>query len=145
MRVRRRAAAEETQRLACGDGVPGTRRDEDRVSTCDLAGLAIDLDHARAFQDEVKLFRCLVVVPLGGTSGGHLRLCEALLLHGSVRPIENAADGGAILGDEGDLFGELDNGHVVGLRAVCRGDEQNPPALNRREVSRVCSPAFTLS
>ena len=69
MRIRRRAAADKAEVVSGGDLVPRTGGDKHRIVFLDVAGIAIDLHNAVAFEDEVKLLGQLVVVPLRGTAG----------------------------------------------------------------------------
>ena len=109
--VGRRAAAEEAERFARGDGVPCARRNEDGIAVADGACGAVDLHFARAFEDEIKLLREPVVMPLRGRAGGHAGLGERLLFYGRIGAVEDAADGRAVLGGEGFLVGEVEHGH----------------------------------
>ncbi len=52
-----------------------------------------------------------MVVALTDLSLGHGGFGQRLVLHGGVGAIEQAADGGAVFGDEGYLSGELIYGH----------------------------------
>lgn len=112
MRVRRGAAAEEAQRFRSHDGVPCAGRDEDGIAGHDRARFAVDLHRPAAFEDEVKLLRQPVVMPLRGAARRDARFGEALVLHGRIRAVEEAADGGAVLGGEGRLVGEWEHGHA---------------------------------
>ena len=109
MRIGWGAAAEKAQRFAGGDGVPGTRRDEDGIAGADGARLAVDLHFALALEDEIKLLCEPVVMPLRGRAGGDLRLGEALLFDRGIGAVEDAADGRAVLGGEGFLVGEAEH------------------------------------
>ena len=48
---------------------------------------------ARAFEDEIKLLRDLVIVPLCPASCRNARFRKALVLDGRIRAIENGAFG----------------------------------------------------
>jgi hypothetical protein len=63
MRIRRRAAAEKAQWLCSHDRVPRARGDEDRIARADPTMFAVQLYLARAFEDEIKLLRDLVIMP----------------------------------------------------------------------------------
>lgn len=118
MRVRRCTAAEETEGLVGGDLMPGTRWDEDGIARGNGLFLAVDLHRAGAFEDEVEFLAELVVVTLGGLADRHGGFGQALVLHGGIRAVEDAADGAAVLGSEGSLGGKRVDGHVwtvVGL------------------------------
>ena len=54
---------------------------------------AIEFYLARAFEDEIKLLRDLVIVPLCPASCGDARFRKALVLDGRIRAIENGAFG----------------------------------------------------
>ncbi len=101
--------------------MPSSGWDQDGIAGRDEALFAIDLHGALTFQDKIKLLAELVVVALSGTADGDGGLGEALVLHGSVRAVEKAADGAAVLGGEGFLLGKRVDGHagtVVGLQEV---------------------------
>ncbi len=112
MRIRRGAAAEEAEGLGGRDLVPGAGRNENGITWADGSCFAIDLHGALAFEDEVKLLTELVVMTFGGLADGNRGLCEALVLHGRVGAVEDAADGAAVLGGEGFLRGKLVDDHV---------------------------------
>ena len=92
VRVRRRAAAEKAQWFCSHDGVPRAWRDEDRIASPDLATFTVELYLARAFEDEIKFLRDLVIVPLCPASRGDARFSKALHLNGGIRAIENRTD-----------------------------------------------------
>ena len=50
---------------------------------------AVELYLACAFEDEIKLFRDLVVVPFCPAADGDVRFCQALVLYGRIRAIED--------------------------------------------------------
>ena len=72
--------------------MPRTGRDEDRIARADRSTFAVEFYLARAFEDEIKLLRDLVIVPLCPASCGDARFCKALVLDGSIRAIENRTD-----------------------------------------------------
>src|SRR5215475_7613225 len=78
--VRRRAHAQDAEltRPVVLERVPGAGRDEDRVARADAAGLAVDLELARALRDEVDLLGSRVVMPLCRLPRLEQRLGEAL-------------------------------------------------------------------
>src|SRR5690348_11520726 len=78
--VRRRAAAEDAElgRAVVLELMPRARRDENRVAGADGAGVAVDLNAAGPFDDEVDLFRRAVVMPLRRLVRLERRLGEAL-------------------------------------------------------------------
>src|SRR5947209_2021216 len=80
--VRRRAAAEDAQ-LAVAvvlERVPGARRDQGGVPRAHAPPLAVDLQLAGAFQDEVDLLGGAVVVACRRLARLERRLREALVL-----------------------------------------------------------------
>ena len=54
---------------------------------------AVEFYLARAFEDEIKLLRDLVIVPLCPGSCGDARFRKALVSDGRIRAIENGAFG----------------------------------------------------
>lgn len=92
--------------------MPGVWGNEDGVAGADSAGVAVDLHGPLPFENEVKLLAELVVVALGRLTDRHGGFGEALVLHRSVGPIQDAADGATILGGEGILCGKLVDGHT---------------------------------
>ena len=89
MRVRRRAAAEKAQRLDSHDRVPRAWRDEDRIAPPDRVTFAVELYLARAFENEIKFLRHLVIVPLCPAACLDVRFRKALVLNGRIRAIED--------------------------------------------------------
>jgi hypothetical protein len=75
--------------------VPRAGRDEDRIARADHSTFAIEFYLAPAFEDEIKLLRDLVIMPLCPASGGDARFRKALVLDGRIRAIENGAFGKA--------------------------------------------------
>ena len=73
--------------------MPRAGRDEDRIARADHLTFAIEFYLARAFEDEIKLLRDLVIMPLCPASRGDARFRKALVLDGRVRTIENGAVG----------------------------------------------------
>lgn len=98
--------------------MPSTGWDEDGIAGGHRALFAVDLHHAVAFEDEVKLFTELVVVSLGRLADGDGGFGEALVRHWRIRAVEDAANGAAVLGGKGGLLGEGVDGHA--LRQVIR-------------------------
>ena len=92
--------------------MPGTRRDENGVSGGDFADFPPDLQGPLPFEDEVEFFAELVVMTLGRLPDGDDGFGEALVPHGGVRAIQDAADGAAVLGGEGCLRGKRVDGHA---------------------------------
>ncbi len=85
--VRRRAAAEETERPVGrgADLVPGSRRNQDRVAGRDPRALAVHLHLADPLEQEVHLLGLSVVVALRGLPGVERRLGQALITDGRRR------------------------------------------------------------
>jgi hypothetical protein len=129
MRIRRRAAAEETQWFMRSNLMPGAAGDEDGVAHCDFARFTIEFHQAAAFKDEVELLRKFVEMPLGGGAGGEAGLSQALQFHWGVRAVKDAPDGGAILGCEWLLGGKRVDCHGgCGIvRAPCVSRKQQRP------------------
>ena len=76
--------------------MPRAGRDEDRVARADHSTFAIEVYLARAFEDEIKLLRDLVIMPLCLASRGDARFRNALVLDGRIRAIENRTDSRAV-------------------------------------------------
>ena len=72
--------------------MPRAGRDEDRIARADPATFAVEFYLARAFEDEIKLLRDFVIVPLCPASCGDVRFRKALVLDGRIRAIENRTD-----------------------------------------------------
>ena len=53
--------------------MPRAGRDEDRIARADHSTFAIEFYFARAFKDEIKLLRDLVIMPLCPASCGDAR------------------------------------------------------------------------
>jgi hypothetical protein len=109
--------------------MPGVRWNQDGIAGADVAGITVDLHGSLPFEDEVELFAELVVVALGRLADGDSGLGEALILYGRVGPVQDAADGAAVLGGERWLVGKRVDRHGL------------PPSLNSeaRSVTRKCS------
>ena len=61
-----------------------------KIARCRLhSTFAIEFYLARALEDEIKLLRDLVIVPLCPASRGDARFRKALVLNGRIRAIEN--------------------------------------------------------
>ena len=91
--------------------MPCSGWNEDSISVGDVAGFAVDFHGAVAFEDEVELLAELMVMALGGFADGDGGLGEALVLHGGIRAVEDAADGAAVFGCEGRLLGKRVDRH----------------------------------
>ena len=92
--MQRRAAAEKPQRrVRAGDDlVPGTGRDQDRVTGTDAAAVAVDFHLAAAFKQVVQLLAVRVVMPLC-----LLPPREGGLRQGLVRRVHQFADRAPVL------------------------------------------------
>ena len=73
---------------------------------------AIELYLARAVENEIKLLRVLVIMPLCPGACGDARFRKALLLYRRVRAIEDRTDSRAVLGDKRRLSREILDGHT---------------------------------
>lgn len=93
--------------------MPRVRRDQDGIARTHFTHFAVDFHAPLPFEDEVELFAELVVVAFGGLPHGNCRLGETLVLHGRVGPIQDAADGAAVLGGKRRLLGKLIEGHAT--------------------------------
>jgi len=113
MRIRRRATAEKAQWFCSYNRVPRARRDEDRIARADPTMFAVQLYLARAFEDEIKLLRDLVIMPLCPAACGDARFRKALVLYGRIRAIEDRTDSRAVLRDKRRLGREILDGHSV--------------------------------
>lgn len=80
-------------------------RDQDGIARTDESGRPVDLHVTGAFQQEIDLLAPFVVVPLSRASHRQAGFSEALILHRSVRQVQNTANLRAILGDERFLTG----------------------------------------
>ena len=96
--------------------MPGSGRDKDRIARSDQSTFAIEFYLARAFEDEIKLFRDLVIVPLCSASGGDARFGKALVLNGPIRTIENGTDSRAVFRDKRRLGRKVLDGHILTIR-----------------------------
>ena len=72
---------------------------------------AVEFYLARAFQDEIKLLRELVIVPLCPASCGDARFRKALVSDRRIRAIENRTDSRAVFRDKSGLGREILDGH----------------------------------
>lgn len=113
MLIGRGAAAQKAEsRSSSGRNlVPRAGWDEDGIAGGDFAGFAIDFHQAGAFQQEVEFLTPLVIMPLGAGPRRQGGLCEGLELDRGIGAVENAADGGTILGGEGSLGTQILDGH----------------------------------
>ena len=101
--------------------MPRAGRDEDRIARADHSTFAIEFYLARAFEDEIKLLRDLVIVPLCPASCGDARFRKALVLDGRIRAIENRTDSRAVFRDKRRLGREILDGHSFYKDAAIRG------------------------
>ena len=72
--------------------MPRAGRDEDRIARADRAMFVVEFYLACAFEDEIKLLRDLVIVPLCPAACGDARFRKALVLDGRIRAIEDRTD-----------------------------------------------------
>jgi hypothetical protein len=91
--------------------VPRARRDENRIARADHAMFAVEFYLARAFEDEMKLLRDLVIEPFCSAPCGDARFREALVLDGRIRAIENRTDSRAVFRNKRGLGREILDGH----------------------------------
>jgi hypothetical protein len=133
VRIRRRAAAEKAQRFRSLDRVPRARRDQDRIAWPDHATFAVEFYLARAFEDEIKLFRDLVIMPLCPAARRDARFCKALVLYGRIRAIEDRTDSRAVLRDKRRLGREVLDGHSF---SRCRDEARDgsPSFFGRSKI-----------
>ena len=68
---------------------------------------------ARAFEDEIKLLRDLVIMPLCPASRGDARFGKALVLDGRIRAIEYRTDSRAVFCDKWRLGREILDSHSL--------------------------------
>ena len=114
--------------------MPGSGWNEDGIAGGDFAGFAVDFHHTLAFEDEVEFFAELVVMPFGRLADGDGGFGEALVLHRSIRAVEDAANGAAVLGGEGCLRGKRVDGHGEGLFFMVGG--QKGKLAGRKDAER---------
>lgn len=93
VRIRRRAAAEKTQWFCSNDCVPRARRNQDGIARADRPALAVELNLARAFENEIKFLCHLMIMPLRSAAGRDARFGQALILNGRIRAIEDGTNG----------------------------------------------------
>ena len=77
--------------------MPGPGRNKDGIPRAYGASFTIDFHGPLPFEDEVEFFAEFVVVALGRLTDGDGRLSEALILHRRIGPVQDAADGAAVL------------------------------------------------
>ena len=85
--------------------------DEDRIARADHSTFAVEFYLARAFEDEIKLLRDLVIMPLCPASCWDARFRKALVLDGRVGAIKNRTDSRAIFRDKRPLGREILDSH----------------------------------
>ena len=112
--------------------MPRSGRDEDRIARADHSTFAIEFYLARAFEDEIKLLRDLVIVPLCPASCGDARFRKALVLDGRIRAIENRTDSRAVFRDKRRLGREILDGHSFNNQAVT--DAKQRPGFQSRNA-----------
>lgn len=81
------------------------------MARADYSTFAVEFYLARVFQDEIKLLRKLVIMPLCPVSWGDARFGKALVLDGRIRAIENRTDSRAVFRDKRQLGREILDGH----------------------------------
>jgi hypothetical protein len=91
--------------------VPCAGRDEDRIAWADQSTFAVEFYLARTFEDEIKLLRDLVIMPLCPASCRDGRFGKALLLDGRIRAIEDGTDSRAVFRYKRELGREILDGH----------------------------------
>jgi hypothetical protein len=89
--------------------VPRAGRDEDCIARPDRSTFAVEFYLARPLEDEIKLLRGLVIVPLCPASCGDARFGKALVLDGRIRAIENRTDSRAVFCDKRPLGRDILN------------------------------------
>src|SRR5689334_1764974 len=82
----------ETVVALCRNRVPRAGRDEDGIARADHSTFAVEFYLARAFEDEIKFLRELVIVSLCPASRRDLRFGKALVLDRRIRAIDNRTD-----------------------------------------------------
>ena len=91
--------------------MPCAGSDEDCIARADHSTFAVEFYLARAFEDEIKLLRDLVIVPLCPASRGDPRFRKALVLDGRICAIENRTDSRAVFREKRGLGREILDGH----------------------------------
>ncbi len=91
--------------------MPRAGRDEDRIARADHSTFPVEFHLARAFEDEIKVLRNLVIVPLCPASRWDARFRKALVLDRRIRAIENRTDSRAVFRDKRRLGREILDGH----------------------------------
>ena len=109
--VGRRAAAKKPQVFFGADRVPRAGWNQNGIACNDLAGFARNFDFAASFEDIVKLFAELVVMPLGFAAGRYPSFREALLFDGRIRAIKDRTNGRSVFCRKRRLRFEILNGH----------------------------------
>jgi len=83
----------------------GAGRNERTITGRNGARFPTDGKDAFAFEDEIKLFGFFVEVGFGGLFWGERSFRQALVLHRSIRAVEDATDLRAVFRDERFLAG----------------------------------------
>lgn len=91
--------------------MPCAGRNEDRIARADILERAVHFHAAGSFLNEIKLLAQAMVVALRESSRWHRGFRKRLILHRRISPVEDAPDCGAILGGEGSLGCEVEDGH----------------------------------
>ena len=93
MLVWRGTAAKKAEFTQGGYLVPCSRRNEYGVAGNDLTAFAVEFHVSLSLKQKIEFFAEFVVMPFRGLPSRQVCFGEALLLHRSIGPIENAADG----------------------------------------------------
>ena len=91
--------------------MPATGWNQDGIADFDGFQFTIDFHRTAAIKDKIKFFGFFMVMAFGGPSFRHRGLGETLIGDRGIGRVEDAADGRAILGGEGDLFGYRSDRH----------------------------------
>lgn len=106
--------------------MPSAGRDEDGITGGHGFFFAIDFHGAGAFQDEIKFFAQLVKMAFGRLPYRDGGLGQGLVLHGGIGPVQDAADGAAVLRGEGYLFRKGVDGHADARMVSQRAPRASP-------------------
>lgn len=83
--------------------MPGTRRNQDRITGGNLPSFTLDFHLAGAHSDKVKLLTQLVIMTFRCRTWGQGSFGQTLVLNRGIRLVQNATNRGPILGREGSL------------------------------------------
>ena len=104
--------------------MPGPGGQENGVARPDRARLAVNFHLGLSFEDEIDLLGQFVMMTLGGPPGWQAGFGQTLILHGCIRPVEDAANGRAVRGPERTLSIEITDFHKGG-QIGNRGDRKS--------------------